>query len=349
MIPVSRSPARGELIWLRVAAAAVILWLGLLMFAGKAGWQHAGLIALAWACLTRRPEPRRFVREWWLMIAFWVSYDGMRLLEPWLLPRVAVQAPLRWEKVLFCLPSGEILPFYFAGLSCFGPHRLLIRFLQIFCSLVYMTQLWAIPAVTLAIWLRHGDALFRRIVRSFTALHIMTLTVYLGFPAAPPWWVYENGFRSPSLAHSFPQALAGNRMLSALFHLSANRFAAIPSLHAAYPLLLSLILAAHGVGRSYVILSCCYTLSMWFSCVFLNQHYVVDLLSGALLAGVAVGITWQRVKPPLCRDLDRSRTRISSEWRGFFRASREARRDPRLPNAFPGPAESTSSRFPTAP
>jgi hypothetical protein len=290
MRPAPKASGPGEVIGLRAAAAAVALWIIVLILAGKVGWQHAGLPALIWACLTTRPEPRRFVREWCPMILFWISYDGMRLLEPWLLARVEIEAPFRWEKLLFSMPSGEILPFFFADLSVRGSHLMSIRLLGTCCSLVYLTQLWAIPVAMLVLWLRDADVLFRRIIRSFTALHVMTLAIYLSFPAAPPWWVYENGFRPPSMEHSYPQAIAGNGTLDALFHLSANRFAAIPSLHGAYPLLLSLLLVSHGAGWRFVILCCCYTVSMWFSCLFLNQHYAVDLLSGAILAGLALFI-----------------------------------------------------------
>ncbi len=258
------------------------------MLAGKLGWQHTALAALVWACLTRKAAPHRFVREWWPLILFWLSYDGMRLLEPWLLPRAEVRAPYEWEKSLFSLPSGEILPFFFADLSSRYPGVMSVRLLHLFCKFVYLTQLWAVPVVTLVIWRKHADILFQKIVWSFTALHIMTMAIYLAFPTAPPWWVYENGFTSPTPAHSFPHATAAGGTLAALFHLSANRFAAIPSLHGAYPLLLSLVLGAHGANRRFVLLSYLYTAGMWFSCVFLNQHYIVDLFIGAALVGLAL-------------------------------------------------------------
>ena len=276
-------------------AAGVVLWIALLLFAGKTGWQHVGLVALVWACLSRRTEPNRFVREWWPLILFWIGYDGLRLLEPWLLPRVEVRAPFQWEKSLFSLPSGQIAPFYFADLSARCSNLLFMRLVRTYCSFVYLTQLWAIPVITLAIWMRRAGILFRKIVWCFTALHLVTLSVYLWYPAAPPWWVYENGFIQPSLQHSFPHATAGSRTLATLFHLSANRFAAIPSLHGAYPLLLSLVLGMHGVNRKLVGLSYFYAVSMWFSTVFLNQHYVVDLLLGAVAAGMA--LPFARLKP----------------------------------------------------
>jgi membrane-associated phospholipid phosphatase len=113
------------------------------------------------------------------------------------------------------------------------------------------------------------------------------MIIYFAYPAAPPWWVYQNGLTQPTLQHSMPAAEAGSVPVE-LFHFSANRFAAIPSLHAAYPLLLTLVLAAHRARSRSVALASLYTLAMWFSCVFLNQHYIIDLIIGAMLLPLAI-------------------------------------------------------------
>lgn len=124
-------------------------------------------------------------------------------------------------------------------------------------------------------------------VWTFTAMHALTVAIWLLYPAAPPWWVYENGFRQPTLTHSFPAVAGHGQTLEVLFKLSANRFAAVPSLHGAYPILLTLVLAAEGAATKYLVLSGTYAAAMWFACVFLNQHYLVDLILGAALVPLA--------------------------------------------------------------
>ena len=49
-----------------------------------------------------------------------------------------------------------------------------------------------------------------------------------------------------------------------------------------------LILAMHGVRARWIWISGLYAAGMWFSCVFLNQHYIVDLLVGAALVVFAL-------------------------------------------------------------
>jgi hypothetical protein len=128
----------------------------------------------------------------------------------------------------------------------------------------------------------------------------MTLAIYLLYPAAPPWWVEQNGLAAPSAARSMPAGLVTGSTLHALFHMSPNRFAAIPSLHGAYPLLLTLVLALERAPVSATVLAAAYTASMWAACVFLNQHYLIDLVIGAALVGVAVPLGYQaQVRRPI--------------------------------------------------
>jgi hypothetical protein len=262
----------------------------LMLVGGKLGWQHLVLPLLFWACLTTAPAARRFVRAWWPLILFWLSYDVMRVFAAALFPRVAVEAPYRWEAALFRSSEGIIWPFHFARWMAQSGSAFWPRALTQFSSLIYLSHVFVMPLIFFVVWGRHAERLFRRLLWSYTALHALTLAIYLVYPAAPPWWVYENGFLRPSLAHSMPMGEAQNSTLSALFRISANRFAAIPSLHAAYPLLLTLVLAWHGSRSRWIVLAGAYAASMWFACVFLNQHYIVDLLIGAALVPLALVI-----------------------------------------------------------
>jgi inositol phosphorylceramide synthase catalytic subunit len=272
----------------RVAAAAVVLYLVGLLASGRLVPHHAALLALVWALASSRSGPRRFVRHWWPMILFWVAYDSMRLLEPWILPRVEVRAPYEWERAWFKAPTWGVWPFYFAHLSAAASSETALRAVRRCCDFVYLTQLWAVPVLMLSIWIRRKDELFRSMVACFAVLSLASLAIYMAYPAAPPWWVYENGFAQPAPEHAMPGEGSRAGALGALFQVSPNRFAAVPSLHGAYPLLLTLVLAAGGVRPRYVLLAGVYAFSMWFACVFLNQHYIVDLLLGALLVPLAL-------------------------------------------------------------
>ncbi len=289
----SSQSAVGNRLW--IAAVAVVAYLIGMLLLGKLGWQHLGLLLLLWACLTRLEGPNRFVRDWWPFILFWLSYDVMRVFGTHMLERVSVGPPWRWESWLFLSPEGSIWPFYFTHWIERHGTAWAARLLIGYCNLIYLSQLFIVPLTTLFIWHRRQDVLFRRLLWSFAALHLLTLCIYIGYPAAPPWWVYENGVTQPTVLHSMPVGFPTGSTLSGLFHLSPNRFAAIPSLHGAYPLLFLLVLAMHGVRTRWILVFSLYAASMWFSCVFLNQHYIVDLLIGAAL--VAVVLPFARTSP----------------------------------------------------
>lgn len=273
-----------------IAAGGVAAY-GLFMLSrGKLGWQHLGLLPLVWACTGPGEGGRRFLRDWWPLVLFWLAYDSLRTISPHLYGRVSVEPPFRWEAKWFLSPSGVIWPFHFARLTETYLDSGWFRLMSLYCNIVYLTQLFGVPVILMIQWLRGETVLFRRMVWSLSALHAMSLFIYLSYPAAPPWWVYENGFTQPGEMNSMPREFARGSALAGLFHLSPNRFAAIPSLHGAYPLLLTLVLGIHGCSARWVALAGLYAISMWFACVFLNQHYIVDLLIGAVLAVAALPV-----------------------------------------------------------
>ncbi len=292
--PSIRSPQFAIRDPLRLGAAAVVAYIVGMFLLGKLGWQHLGLLLLFWACVTRLEGPRRFVRDWWPFILFWMSYDVMRVFGENLMRRVSVAPPWRWESALFLSPEGVIWPFYFTHWIEKHGAAPAAQVLIGYCNLIYLSQLLVVPLATLLIWHRGSDLLFRRLLWSFAVLHVLTLCIYVGYPAAPPWWVYENGFIQPTPQHSMPVGFPAGSTLSGLFHLSPNRFAAIPSLHGAYPLLLTLVLALHGARTRWILASGLYAISMWFACVFLNQHYIVDLLIGAALVPISLPAACRR-------------------------------------------------------
>jgi membrane-associated phospholipid phosphatase len=233
------------------------------------------------------------------MLLFWLGYDVMRVFASALFSRVAVEEPLRWEQALFRSPDGLIWPFYFTRWlarsgSAFWP-RLLVHFF----GLIYLSHVFVIPLVFLIVWLKQAARLFQRLLWSYAALHVLTFAIWFAYPAAAPWWVWENGFLQPTLAHSMPMNVAAGSTLFALFHYNANRFAAIPSLHAAYPMLLVLILALDGVRGRWILFAGMYSACMWFSLVFLNQHYIIDLIIGAATVPAALLMAWPKLKNPL--------------------------------------------------
>jgi len=73
-------------------------------------------------------------------------------------------------------------------------------------------------------------------------------------------------------------------------HFNANEVAAVPSLHAALPMLVALILVRLLGVRA--LLAVLYPLLMGFNLVYLGEHYVFDVLAGYAVALAAFLLIW---------------------------------------------------------
>jgi membrane-associated phospholipid phosphatase len=87
-------------------------------------------------------------------------------------------------------------------------------------------------------------------------------------------------------------------IVQALISNAAQMFAAVPSLHGAYPVLLFL-LALRDRNRWIVAGLALYAASMFAATVILNQHYIIDLLAGAIIAVVAWRFAVKSSEKPL--------------------------------------------------
>jgi PAP2 superfamily len=143
------------------------------------------------------------------------------------------------------------------------------------------------PTLLLLIWLERRDV-FYRCAATLVAVSFAGAATFAAFPAAPPWLAskhhliphvyrigYIEGGDSPvGTSKSWIEA-----------HLLGNPVAAVPSLHAAYATLV-LLFAYAWRGRIAALIAAPYTLGMWFTVVYLGDHYVADIIVGTAYAAV---------------------------------------------------------------
>lgn len=85
---------------------------------------------------------------------------------------------------------------------------------------------------------------------------------------------------------------------SILGFFESDRYAAFPSLHAAYPWLVSLY--AIKIRRFKALPVLVLPVCVWFSAVYLGEHYVVDLIGGIAYSTCAFLVV-ERLFPPFSR------------------------------------------------
>lgn len=172
-------------------------------------------------------------------------------------------------------------------------------FLDLYCAIPYAAFLGMMIAYAVYLFLRDYPGL-QRFAWSFLALNVAGFITYHVYPAAPPWYFHRYGCivdlgthasEGPNLARV--DAWLGVPYFASMYGRSSDVFGAVPSLHVAYPLLLlSDGFRRHGwLGRGLLIWL---YLSMCFAAVYLDHHWVFDIVVGSLYA-LVISVLVRRV------------------------------------------------------
>jgi hypothetical protein len=153
-------------------------------------------------------------------------------------------------------------------------------------------------AALLYLYLRHnGNFYFVR--NMFMIAMAIALVGYTVFPTAPPRFMPEWGFID-TVADLTPVNVSHtSASMSALF----NPYAAVPSMHVAFALMIGWPLARLARRSPVRILWMLYPFVMTFVIVVTANHFIVDALLGALTAGAsAYAASWlARARPNVWR------------------------------------------------
>jgi hypothetical protein len=235
------------------------------------------------------------VRNWFVFLAFVYLTDGLRGLIYYItckldLP-VHVLYVLRGEQAIF----GPTIPSVAIQRAVLTPGAAMGEFtgLQKFLTFIHGSHFVVFLLIGLVLWFRRSK-FFRPYKASFYALFSLGLFAFLLVPTAPPWMASELFGLVPKLLH-FNVALYNAAAPDLTTGFNTNPIAAMPSLHAAFPALCSLILWRLGRWKSLPFHL--YTLLVFFMLVATGDHYTLDIAAGVLLAAAAYVIGFRIVKP----------------------------------------------------
>jgi membrane-associated phospholipid phosphatase len=274
-----------------------VLHAGWAASAGRFRWENAAVLGLVLVLFAVGPRTKKLLLGAYPIGLVGVLYDGMKAVK-----NVGVSV----DRVHLCdLRSAEGSLF---GVSMngdrvtpqdwFREHPSAV--LDALCAVPYAT--FVLVCIAFAVWLFFRD--YARMVRftwCFLALNLAGFVTYHAFPAAPPWYYHSHGCvidvlarasEGPALARV--DARLGIRYFGAMYGRSSVVFGAMPSLHVAYVLLVALegwtVFTLPGRVASFGF----FTL-MCFSAVYLDHHWVLDVLAGiAYAVTVVVASRWAR-------------------------------------------------------
>ena len=147
-------------------------------------------------------------------------------------------------------------------------------------------------AVGMVLWLV-DRVQFMRFTTALLGMAIVAFVIFLLVPTAPPWLAEQDGVISgvtKIINSTLPSAVSPYYK-----GLNPNPVAAFPSLHAAFPFLGFLALRRVYPRASWVAFGWC--LAVWFSVVFLGEHWAVDVIGGVVLAGLSWLVMMRVVVP----------------------------------------------------
>jgi membrane-associated phospholipid phosphatase len=247
-------------------------------------WIILGLFAASLSDLRR--WGRGVLVEWLPFAVVLFSYDLLRgYADSFFTAHVWPQ--LRADEILF----GGVVPTVWLQERLWeGPVGL--DWIDYAAWIVYLTHFFATLVVAAALWL-FASHLFRRYIGAVCVLAAAGFATYALFPAVPPWMASRDGH----LAHTerivgFVSKDAPIDFFGAVWERGtryANDVAAMPSLHAAYAMLLALFFWPF-VGWRWRIALAAYAVAMGFSLVYTGEHYVSDVIAGWLYAAAALGV-----------------------------------------------------------
>jgi inositol phosphorylceramide synthase catalytic subunit len=232
-------------------------------------------------------KSRLFLKLFFPFMLTGIVFDSMRYFY-WqgIAGRVHVAAPYEFERRVFGV-GGSTLNEIFERHH--GP------LLDLACGFAYLTYVGEYLTLAFIMFWRGRYRAVSTFADSFLLVNVMGFVTYFIYPAAPPWYVSQYGLGpvrydvgpAAAAAHRF-DALLGTRFFDAMYGRGVDVFGAYPSLHVAYPLIAAVLAFRLSELRWARWPALGFFLLMCLSAVYLQHHYVTDVVLGSAYALVVL-------------------------------------------------------------
>ncbi len=220
---------------------------------------------------------KQFIQDWSIPVVLLLSYDYLRGLVPKLTQVAHIYPMIDFDKAIFgSLPTNSLQSMLYSGGT--------VRWYDYLGTILYMSHFIVPMIIGFIFWLKDRN-LFRSYFLALLLLSYLAFFTYIVFPAMPPWMAAQNGI-IPEVYKVMDQVFASFArpidLPSVYKMVGANLVAAVPSLHAAYPVLTFFFIARRYKTWSLLVLP--YIFGIWFSIVYFGEHYVFDIVIGVVYA-----------------------------------------------------------------
>lgn len=240
-------------------------------------------------CYLTSVPSRKFILGFSVFIVYWIIFDYMKAFPNYSFNTVHIKEVFDAEKNIFGITTNnEIL----TPNQYFAQHN--NTFIDVLCGFFYLC--WIPLPLAFAVYLFFKDRkTFLLFELTFFFVNLIGWTIYYSYPAAPPWYVQLHGF---DFNAATPGHVAGLIKFDEFFNVTvfqslyakgSNVFAAMPSLHSAYPMIVFYYGMKSNLGKMNILFGII-TVGIWFAAVYTSHHYTLDVLAGIICAIVGISL-----------------------------------------------------------
>ncbi|MCD0489757.1 phosphatase PAP2 family protein [Pedobacter sp. MC2016-14] len=257
------------------------------------------LVAIFNGCFYISVATRKFILGFSIFIVYWILFDYMKAFPNYLFHSVSIEELYNLEKHMFGIHlNGTILtPNEYWKVNS-------NTFIDVLSGFFYL--MWIpVPLAFAAFMFFKNRKQFLLFSFTFVLVNLLGFIVYYAYPAAPPWYVQLHGFKFH--AHT-PGNTGGLIRFDHFFNLpvfqsiyskGSNVFAAMPSLHSSYPVIVLYYGWKNKLGALNVFFFVV-MIGIWFTAVYTSHHYVLDVLAGITTACIGILLfNWLSTKTKL--------------------------------------------------
>jgi hypothetical protein len=255
------------------AALAIALSVKAFMDGAAPGPAHLILFGIALVLFTNRFGA--FLRDWCPVLILFGAYAVAFGLVQSLSLHVWYSPQIHADEVIGLgeLPTTRLQGWFDAAGN---------RPLAVISALGYLSHFIVPPIFGFFLWWTRRGRGFREYMYSLIAVNLLASVVWILAPTAPPWLAAKQGLIVPPI-DVLRMGLQDLGFTQLVAFKDSNTYliaAALPSIHASWPLLGMLVVRKHRLPAAIGAMLAAQLMIVWFVIVYSGEHYVIDIVFG---------------------------------------------------------------------
>jgi hypothetical protein len=245
------------------------------------------LVMIFNVCYYASAYTRKFILGFSIFIVYWIIFDYMKAFPNYRFNDVSTSELYNLEKSFFGIRDQALLLTpneYFKA-----HHNVVIDVVSGFFYLMWIP----VPLAFAAFLFFKSRTEFLYFSLSFVLVNLIGFVIYYLYPAAPPWYIQQHGYEFVANTPGNTGGLArfdayfDMPVFASIYSKSSNVFAAMPSLHSSYPV----IVVYYGIRNRLGLFNLFFAvvmLGIWFTAIYTSHHYLLDVIAGICCAIVSI-------------------------------------------------------------